>query len=397
MSIFCLVKLSIAAQHPVLARLGERDRGAFAAGAAGAADAVHVGLGRRRHVVVEDVRELLDVEAARGDVGGNQQVGLAGAEHLHHAVALPLFHAAVERLRAAAVRVERLDQRLDLEPRAAEDDRRRRVLHVEHAIERRRLVRARHDVGDLADARHLAGGGLLARDDHPRRVVQMALRNRQDPRRHRRREQRRLPRLRRRLENRVEILGEAHVEHLVGLVEDQHAQGAELQRAALDVIERAPRRGDDDAGAALEGANLLRDRRAAVDRQHGDAESLRVLVDRFRHLHRQLARRHEHQPAGLFLQPLVFAPAAAASAARTPPSCRCRSPPGRARRVPRAAAESFRAAPASVLRSRARLTASASGSIKPSLPNPSCCRSVKVSLTSSRSSRRRGRCAARCC
>ena len=37
-------------------------------------------------------------------------------------VALPLFHAAVQRLGAVAVRVERLDERVDLEPRAAEDD-----------------------------------------------------------------------------------------------------------------------------------------------------------------------------------------------------------------------------------------------------------------------------------
>ena len=29
---------------------------------------------------------------------------------------------------------------------------------------------------------------------------------------------------RRRLEDRVDVLGEAHVEHLVGLVEDEHAQ-----------------------------------------------------------------------------------------------------------------------------------------------------------------------------
>ena len=82
----------------MLARLGQRDGGAPAAGAAGAADAVQVGLGRRRHVVVDDVRQVLDVEAARGDVGRNQQVGLLRAEQSHHAIALPLLHAAVQRL-----------------------------------------------------------------------------------------------------------------------------------------------------------------------------------------------------------------------------------------------------------------------------------------------------------
>ena len=231
---------------------------------------------------------------------------MAGAEHLHHAVALPLLHAAVQRLRAMAVRLQRLDDRLDFEARPAEDQRGGRILHVEHAIERRRLVRARDDVGDLPHAGQLAGRRLLARDRHARRILQVPLRDRQDPRRHRRREQRRLPRLRRRLEDRVQILGEAHVEHLVRFVQHQHAQVRELQRAALDVIQGASRRGDDDAGAAFERADLLRDRRAAVDRQHGDAEAPGVLVDRFRHLHRQLTRRHEHEPAGL-LSPIGLA------------------------------------------------------------------------------------------
>ena len=65
-------------EHAVLARLGQGDRHALAAGAADAADAVHVGLRRRRDVVVDDVGELVDVEAARGDVGGDEQLGGAG-------------------------------------------------------------------------------------------------------------------------------------------------------------------------------------------------------------------------------------------------------------------------------------------------------------------------------
>ena len=39
----------------------------------GAADAVHVVLRHVRQLVVDDVRQLLDVEAARGDVGGDQR------------------------------------------------------------------------------------------------------------------------------------------------------------------------------------------------------------------------------------------------------------------------------------------------------------------------------------
>ena len=51
----------------------DRDGGAAQAGAAGAADAVDVIVGMVRHVEIEDVADGRDVEAARGDVGGDQQ------------------------------------------------------------------------------------------------------------------------------------------------------------------------------------------------------------------------------------------------------------------------------------------------------------------------------------
>ena len=62
----------------MLARLDQGDRDALAAGPADPADAVDVGVRRRRHVVVDDVGEVVDVEAAGGDVGGDEQVGRAG-------------------------------------------------------------------------------------------------------------------------------------------------------------------------------------------------------------------------------------------------------------------------------------------------------------------------------
>ena len=114
--------------------------------------------------------------------------------------------------------------------------------------------------------------------------------NRQNARRHRRREERRLPRRRRGFENRVEILGESHVEHFVRFVEDEHAKGVELQRSPPNVIERAARRRHDDLRSALELADLPVHRRSAVHRQHRQPNTLRVLVNRLGHLHRQLAR-----------------------------------------------------------------------------------------------------------
>ena len=123
--------------------------------------------------------------------------------------------------------------------------------------------------------------------------------DRQNARRHRRREEHCLFRCRRGVEYRVEILGESHVEHLVRFVEHEHVKGVELERSPPDVIERAARRRHDDLRAALELTNLTVHRRAAVDRQHRELYALRVLVHRLGDLHRQLTRRHENQPCSL--------------------------------------------------------------------------------------------------
>ena len=95
----------------------------------------------------------------------------------------------------------------------------------------------------------------------------------------------------RRGQDRLEVLGEAHVEHLVGLVEDDDLDAVEPQAAALEVVDRAAGRRDDDVDAAPQAAQLLADRLAAVDRQDAGAHLAAVLVERLGDLHRELAGR----------------------------------------------------------------------------------------------------------
>ena len=151
--------------------------------AARAADAVHVNFGRRRQVEVDHVRHVVDVEAARGHVGGHQDVGLLAAKQLHHAVALLLHHPAVQRLSAVAVRVEVVGELVHIQPRAAEDDRRLGAFEIEDAAKRVHLLRPADDVGHLAHARHLAGRDLLLRDRDTLGILQVPARNGGDPRR----------------------------------------------------------------------------------------------------------------------------------------------------------------------------------------------------------------------
>ena len=58
----------------------QRERGTGRQASARAAHAVHVGLGRGRHFVVHDVRDAVDVEAARRDVGRDEHLVPAAPE-----------------------------------------------------------------------------------------------------------------------------------------------------------------------------------------------------------------------------------------------------------------------------------------------------------------------------
>ena len=258
---------------------------------------MHVGIRRRRDVEVDDVRDPLDIESPRGDVGRDQDIGFAVAETPQHAIALFLGEPAVQGFRTVPACAERLGEFVDFDAGAAEDDRRRLVFHIEHAREGRGFVAALHDVCAFAHARRLARRCFLVGDRDAHGIVQVALRDAENALRHRRGEECGLADRREFGEQRFEFVGEAHVEHLVGFVEDHRFDGVESQFSASGEIERASRRRDDDVDAALQRAQLLYDRLAAVDGQHAYVERTPVLVHGFRDLHREFARRDDDEAA----------------------------------------------------------------------------------------------------
>ena len=71
------------------------------------------------------------------------------------------------------------------------------------------------------------------------------------------------------------------------------------------MIERTARRRDDHVDTTLERADLRLHRRPAVDRHRDRAERLAVAVDRLGDLHREFARRHEHECGGAFARRCV--------------------------------------------------------------------------------------------
>ena len=127
------------------------------------------------------------------------------------------------------------------------------------------------------------------------RLAQVAAHHVRDARRDGGREEDRLALLGNRPEDLLEVLGEAHVEHLVGLVEDEDGDAVQAEGLARQVIDGAAGRGDDDVRAALQRVQLPRDRLPAVDGQDAGAEIAPVAVDRLRDLDGELTCRHQDE------------------------------------------------------------------------------------------------------
>src|SRR5438552_86339 len=100
----------------------EGDRSPLLAHATRASDAVHVGVGILGDVVVEDVRQVCDVQAAAGDVGRHQELDAACLEVGERSVALALREAAVQRGHVLSAPLQRRRQPVDADLRVAEDE-----------------------------------------------------------------------------------------------------------------------------------------------------------------------------------------------------------------------------------------------------------------------------------
>ncbi len=96
----------------------------------------------------------------------------------------------------------------------------------------------------------------------------------------------------------VELVAEAEIEHLIGLVEDDGLGEAGVDRAALEVIEEAARGADDDERALPEGAQFEGVAGAAGDAGDADADGLEEPGELAGELRGELARGGDEERGG---------------------------------------------------------------------------------------------------
>ena len=137
---------------------------------------------------------------------------------------------------------------------------------------------------------------VFASDGDFERVVQVLLRELADRRRHGRREQGHLFVFRGVGQDALDVFGETHGEHLVGLVEHQVVHPRQVQRPAFEVVDDPAGGADHHLRTASQPGQLHAVGRPAVDRQHVDLRQMRaVAAERLGHLQGQLPGGREHQ------------------------------------------------------------------------------------------------------
>ena len=156
------------------------------------------------------------------------------------------------------------------------------------------LALARHRMNDVRDE---LGGRVLRRDLHRDRVAQERFCERADLVGERGREQQVLLARGEQRDDALHVGDEPHVEHPVGLVEDEDLDLAQVDRALLHVVEQPAGRRDQDLDAAPQRLGLRVHRHAAEDLRAPQRDVLAVLADAFLDLRGELARRREDQRA----------------------------------------------------------------------------------------------------
>ena len=282
------------AQQLELVDADQRDGLAGQAGAGGAPDPVHVVLGHVGQLVVDHVGELVDVEAPGGDVGGHQDAYLAALEARQCPRACALALVAVDGRRRQPVLAELLGEAVGTVLGTGEDEHLAPVAGRDQTAQEIALPDLVDRVHDLLDAvgRRVGRGHL-----DELRVVQQPGGERLDVVGERGREQEVLPFAvgGQQRQHPLDVVDEAHVEHAVGLVEDQVLHRREVHRLLAGVIEQPPGGRDQDVHAAPEPLDLRVDLDAPEDHGRALREVLAVALHALVDLRGELARGGQHQ------------------------------------------------------------------------------------------------------
>ena len=279
-----------------LTGVDDGDGGTFLAGASRTPASVGIALDIIGQAEVDDVGQVVYVESAGGHVGGYEQLGEVVAEFLHRQVTLLLAEVAVQALGIISVVNQFVGNLLCVLLRTAEDDGEDAGIVVYDTFESQVFVLGIHHIVDVV---YVFGTLVAAAYHNLLVVVQIVAGDAFHLTAHGGGEEQGVAVFGHSLEDGVDAFREAHVEHLIGLIEHDVPHLVELCHATVHQVDEATRCGDDNLCAVAQLAYLVLDGGAAVDGHHMDAlHILREVAQVVGYLQAEFTCRTEHQCLG---------------------------------------------------------------------------------------------------
>src|ERR1022692_2722855 len=264
-------------------------QGGSAAGqsrASGTAHSVNEVFGHFGQVIIDNVSDVVAMQAARSDVGRDQHLKAAFLKSAEGAVALRLRAITVNHGGAEAVPGQFLSEALSAALGAGEDES-LSLFRIEKLAEDIELFAGPHFVGFEF---HAFGWFQDRTQRNPHGVAHVLVHQAGDGLLERGRETQSLTALWQYRKNAADGRKKAHIEHAVGFVEDEHLDLTQVGELAIGEVLQASRSGDDQRRTGTEALDLSFLRYAADDQRsfgHGFRAQIFVL---FVDLHGQLAR-----------------------------------------------------------------------------------------------------------
>ena len=241
----------------------------------------------------------VDIQSARGDIGGDQNIQFAVFQMLNSPFAQRLRHIAVNRRRRKTSRLQLFGHFDRGGFGSNENDHPVKILGFQNPGQCVHFVNAADKPVALTD---IGGGSSLNLDGDLLGVIQVFLGYFANFRRHGGGKQGGLAIAWRLFQYPFDIVDETHPQHFVRFVQNQGFQLVEFQGAATHVIHDPARRADYHMGAAVQLPQLGGVILAAVDRQHMKAFDVgSIALKSFRDLYRQFAGRRQYQDLRIFL------------------------------------------------------------------------------------------------
>ncbi len=268
-------------EQAALTRRDHRDGNAGLPGAAGAPDAMDINFRVVGQVVVEDVGNVVNVEAASGHVRRHQHLDLVLAEPVEGPFAGFLAQVAVQRFGGEAAPGQFIGQFPGSNASPYKDQGAGHRFDLEETSHRGQFIGLVNQVVALFDGLQCDLGAL---DQDGLRVAHVAVGQAADGGRQGGGEEGGLAVCGGIGQDGLDVFDEAHRKHLVGFVENDCLDMADVEGVAFEQVDQAAGGADHHVHAAVETADLRTVGLPAVDGQHAHFLHFAVIVNGAGHL-----------------------------------------------------------------------------------------------------------------